>query len=368
MTLNEPQCFVFLLSLWMRVLGQCLRMSHSVSCLSFVSGCEFWDNVFKWATVFRVTPSSLDASSWELSSNEPQCFVFLLRLWMRVLGQCLRMSHSVSCFSFVSGCEFWDMSLNEPQCFVFLLRLWMRVLGHVFKWVTVFRVSPSSLDASSGTMSSNEPQCFMFLLRLWMQVLGQYLRMSHSVLCFSVVSGCEFWDNDFKWATVFRVSPSSLDAGSGTMSLNEPQCFVFLLRLWMRVLGQCLRMSHSVSCFSFVSVCEFWDNVFEWATVFRVSPSSLDASSGTMSLNEPQCFVFLLSLWMRVLGQCLRMSHSVSCFSLVSQNHFITGEISGSHGGDRPDDGGSKHLWSVGKLLLDYTAQHPRRQAIFTLS
>jgi hypothetical protein len=28
----------------------------------------------------------------------------------------------------------------------------------------------------------------------------------------------------------------------------------------------------------------------------------------------------------------------------------------------RPDDGGSKHLWNVGKLLPDYTAQHPRRQ------
>jgi hypothetical protein len=28
----------------------------------------------------------------------------------------------------------------------------------------------------------------------------------------------------------------------------------------------------------------------------------------------------------------------------------------------RPDDEGSKHLWNVGKLLPDYTAQHPRRQ------
>jgi hypothetical protein len=27
----------------------------------------------------------------------------------------------------------------------------------------------------------------------------------------------------------------------------------------------------------------------------------------------------------------------------------------------RPDDGGSKYLWNVGKLLPDYTAQHPRR-------
>jgi hypothetical protein len=28
----------------------------------------------------------------------------------------------------------------------------------------------------------------------------------------------------------------------------------------------------------------------------------------------------------------------------------------------RPDDGGSKYLWNVGKLLPDYTTQHPRRQ------
>jgi hypothetical protein len=27
----------------------------------------------------------------------------------------------------------------------------------------------------------------------------------------------------------------------------------------------------------------------------------------------------------------------------------------------RPDDGGNKHLWNVGKLLPDYTVQHPRR-------
>jgi hypothetical protein len=27
----------------------------------------------------------------------------------------------------------------------------------------------------------------------------------------------------------------------------------------------------------------------------------------------------------------------------------------------RPDEGGSKHLWNVGQLLPDYTAQYPRR-------
>jgi hypothetical protein len=27
---------------------------------------------------------------------------------------------------------------------------------------------------------------------------------------------------------------------------------------------------------------------------------------------------------------------------------------------NRPDDGGSKHLCNIGKLILGYTAQHPR--------
>jgi hypothetical protein len=30
---------------------------------------------------------------------------------------------------------------------------------------------------------------------------------------------------------------------------------------------------------------------------------------------------------------------------------------------EQTDDGGSKHLWNVGKLLPDYTAQHPRLQS-----
>jgi hypothetical protein len=32
------------------------------------------------------------------------------------------------------------------------------------------------------------------------------------------------------------------------------------------------------------------------------------------------------------------------------------------HQGDRPDDGGRKHLWNISKLLPDYTAQHSTRQ------
>jgi hypothetical protein len=31
--------------------------------------------------------------------------------------------------------------------------------------------------------------------------------------------------------------------------------------------------------------------------------------------------------------------------------------------GDNPDDGGSKYLWNTGKLIPDYTAQHPRGQS-----
>jgi hypothetical protein len=34
---------------------------------------------------------------------------------------------------------------------------------------------------------------------------------------------------------------------------------------------------------------------------------------------------------------------------------------------NRPDDGGNKHPWNVGKLLLDCEALQTRRQPIFTL-
>jgi hypothetical protein len=29
----------------------------------------------------------------------------------------------------------------------------------------------------------------------------------------------------------------------------------------------------------------------------------------------------------------------------------------------KPSDGGSKHLWNIGKLLPDYTVQYPRRHS-----
>jgi hypothetical protein len=53
------------------------------------------------------------------------------------------------------------------------------------------------------------------------------------------------------------------------------------------------------------------------------------------------------------------------CFT---QRRIKLSRIRGSHGGeyeDRwrcPDDGGSKDLWNVGKLLPDYTVLQPRRQ------
>jgi hypothetical protein len=37
--------------------------------------------------------------------------------------------------------------------------------------------------------------------------------------------------------------------------------------------------------------------------------------------------------------------------------------ISSHHQDGRSDDGNSKHLSNVGKLLPDYTAQHPRRKS-----
>jgi hypothetical protein len=49
----------------------------------------------------------------------------------------------------------------------------------------------------------------------------------------------------------------------------------------------------------------------------------------------------------------------VAPYSLVDVYRHIRGTYCLHH---RPDDGGSKGLWNVGKRLPDYTAQHPRRQ------
>jgi hypothetical protein len=60
---------------------------------------------------------------------------------------------------------------------------------------------------------------------------------------------------------------------------------------------------------------------------------------------------------------------------IAEQNGFRKRKIWGSHGSeyedgcligycdDHPDNGGTKHLWNVDKLLPDYTAQQTRRES-----
>jgi hypothetical protein len=47
---------------------------------------------------------------------------------------------------------------------------------------------------------------------------------------------------------------------------------------------------------------------------------------------------------------------------LVEVHWHFRGPCCLHHQGKQPDDGGSKYLWNVGKLLPDYTAQEPRTQ------
>jgi hypothetical protein len=47
---------------------------------------------------------------------------------------------------------------------------------------------------------------------------------------------------------------------------------------------------------------------------------------------------------------------------LVEVYHRFRGPCCLHHQGDHPDDGGSKDLWNVVKLLPDYTVLQPRRQ------
>jgi hypothetical protein len=63
----------------------------------------------------------------------------------------------------------------------------------------------------------------------------------------------------------------------------------------------------------------------------------------------------------------LRTSWFLVRWAQEIQASYLLSRIWGSHGGwydmsHRPDDGGSKVLWNVGKLLPDYTALQPRRQ------
>jgi hypothetical protein len=51
----------------------------------------------------------------------------------------------------------------------------------------------------------------------------------------------------------------------------------------------------------------------------------------------------------------------IAPWSLVEIDRRFRGEYCLHHRGDRPDDGGSTHLWNVGLLQRDYTALCPRR-------
>jgi hypothetical protein len=63
-------------------------------------------------------------------------------------------------------------------------------------------------------------------------------------------------------------------------------------------------------------------------------------------------------------GECEYVFWVVAPCSLVEVCWRFWGACCLHHQGDeiRPEDGGSKNPWNVGKLLLDYTAQQPRRQ------
>jgi hypothetical protein len=57
-----------------------------------------------------------------------------------------------------------------------------------------------------------------------------------------------------------------------------------------------------------------------------------------------------------------RRSNSTRLQGGISQKTVIFKQEYNYKLNHRPDDGGSKHLWNVGKLLPDYTAQQPRKQ------
>jgi hypothetical protein len=52
----------------------------------------------------------------------------------------------------------------------------------------------------------------------------------------------------------------------------------------------------------------------------------------------------------------------------MEQRKHMPSNISGSYGGERPDDEGSKHLRNVGEFQRDYTAEHPRDSHLYMMS
>jgi hypothetical protein len=53
---------------------------------------------------------------------------------------------------------------------------------------------------------------------------------------------------------------------------------------------------------------------------------------------------------------------SLCCICRLVYFLFCVLHYTTTYGDNRPDDGGSKYLWNVGKLLPDYTAQKTRKQ------
>jgi hypothetical protein len=97
--------------------------------------------------------------------------------------------------------------------------------------------------------------------------------------------------------------------------------------------------------------------VFGYAVVIKLSSSEFVTSpvrlkGGVLNQTHRQ-----LCFWRRLSSGMLRREVRQK-FTDVSEMlaYFL-------RQGDRPDDGGSKHLWIVSKLLPVYTAQHPRRHS-----
>jgi hypothetical protein len=79
-----------------------------------------------------------------------------------------------------------------------------------------------------------------------------------------------------------------------------------------------------------------------------------------------------LTNWFQVLtASSMKMTvvwDVVPCSLVEVEQRFRGARCLHHQGDDDPNDGGSKHLRNVGKLLPDYTAQHPRRQSSLPLN
>jgi hypothetical protein len=100
----------------------------------------------------------------------------------------------------------------------------------------------------------------------------------------------------------------------------------------------------------------------------EVSECTENVSKPEFSLSEILKFSWcLLQFWSKVLiFRPQPLSDLTMFLSSLAIKFCLSGAatpaLSPVHHRDRPDDGGSKDLWNVGKLLPDYTALQPRRQ------